>query len=329
MPPLVCSNWATEDGYETVDRAKHYGKRAKGGTGVIVVEATAISEEGRILSTELGLWKDGHKEQFQRMAKACKDEGSLILVQLIHAGASSFDKTVYSASVVEREGKVCKEMTLDHINEVKDNFVKASVRAYEAGLDGVEVHGAHGFLLNQFTSKVTNKRDDKYGVDLKGRTRLPIEIIKEIRLATSDDFIIAYRFGVNDPTFEEDIMFAKELEQNGVDLLDVSTGIGVSEFEVPNGYKHSYITYMGTKLHENVSIPVASVYKITTAEQAVDLLENDLTDFVAIGRGLLADPKWADKSISGQEVDLCYYCKPYCRFSDDGHKCPREIKRNK
>jgi len=329
MPPLVCFNWADKEGFETVDRAKHYGDRAKGGTGIIVVEATAIAPEGRIVETELGLWRDEHIEQFEKMAKACQVEGSLVLVQLVHAGMKSIGEKVFSSSDQEVKGKVCEAMTLEQIDKVKNDFVNAAVRAYKAGLDGVEIHGAHGYLLSQFTSKETNKREDIYGGNLEGRMKLSLEIVESVRQATSENFIVGYRFGVNDPTFEEDIILAKKLEALGVDILDVSSGIGAEDVQVPADYNHSKITYMGTEIKKHVSIPVASVFGIRQPEQAIDLLENDYTDIVAVGRGLLADPNWTNKAIAGEEVNACYHCKGWCKYAKDGNQCPWRVKERK
>lgn len=322
MPPLVCFNWADDEGFETFDRGEHYGKRARGGTGLIVVEATAISKEGRLCDTELGLWRDEHIPQFEKMAKSCHDEGSVVIVQIVHAGMKSVGTPVYSSSAAEVKDKECLEMSLEDIKKVKEDFVSAAVRAKKAGLDGVEVHGAHGYLLSQFTSKEVNKRDDIYGGSLENRLRLPIEIIEEIRQATGDDFIICYRFGVNDPTLEEDKYFAKKLEALGVDILNVSSGIGANKIEVPADYPFSFITYMGTEIYKEVEIPVACVFGIKEPKQAEYLLENQMIDMVAVGKGLLADPQWTNKAISGEGVNICYDCSPRCKYAVDGMKCP-------
>lgn len=322
LPPLVCFNWADNDGFETYDRAEHYGKRAAGGTGLIVIEATAVSKEGRLCDTELGLWKDEHIPQFAKMAEACRKENSLAIVQIVHAGMKSVGDKVFSASADLVDNKECFEMTLEQIEEVKAAFVNAAIRAQKAGLDGVEIHGAHGYLLNQFTSKVTNKRSDIYGDSLESRFRLSLEITKAIREATGDDFIIGYRFGVNDPTFKEDIQLAKELEIAGVDLLNVSAGIGFEGMEVPSDYPFSIITYMGTEIYKHVNIPVACVGNIREPKDAIYLVENNMIDMVAVGRGILADPNWGNKAMAGDEVNRCYHCKPRCKYSQDGTKCP-------
>lgn len=225
MPPQVCFNWADHEGYETVSRARHYGKRAKGGAGVIVVEATAVLKSGRIIETQLGLWEEGQIQQFKNIARACHEHGTKVIVQLVHAGSKSIGDPVVSSSAHEVPGKTCLSMTSQQISEVKSAFASAALRAEEAGLDGVEIHGAHGYLLNQFTSKLINQRDDSYGGDLDSRLEFPLEIIREIKSLVSDTFLISYRFGVNDPTFEEDHYFAKRLAEAGVSLLNVSSGI--------------------------------------------------------------------------------------------------------
>ncbi len=327
MPPLVCFNWADPNGYETVSRAWHYGLRAEAGTGTIVVEAAAISPDSRIIDTELGIWEDGHIDQYKRIADACHKHDSLVFVQLVHAGMKSFGDVVYSSSVNEVKNKTCHAMTLDQIDQVKADFVAAAVRAEKAGLDGVEIHGAHGYLLSQFTSSVTNHRTDQYGGSIENRHRLTLEIVEAVKEAVGRDFLITYRFGVNDPTFAEDIDLAKKLEAAGVTLLNVSSGIGSESLEAPEDFDFHKITYMGKVIRDHVTIPVASVYGLKKPEDAMQLVEKDHTDLVAIGRGLLADPQWSQKALAGQAVDVCARCKPWCKFAKDGFSCPWYVKR--
>jgi NADPH2 dehydrogenase len=322
MPPIVCFNWANDMGFETVDRSKHYGARAKGGVGTIVIEATAITKDGRLADTQLGLWEDDHIPQFERIAKACHDHKTLALVQLVHAGAKSVGETVYSSSAVDLKDKSCFAMNEQQIETVIELFVRAAIRAKQAGLDGVEIHGAHGYLLNQFASAVTNTREDAYGGHLDGRLALSLRVVKAVREATGEDFIIGYRLGLNDPTFKEDIVAAKKLEEAGVDLLNVSAGIGVGEPQVPEDFEFSPITYMGVSIKPHVNIPVASVFGILYPEQAKKLIENNQTDLVAVGRAILADPEWSNKALANKEVNVCYHCKPRCKFAVDGHTCP-------
>lgn len=321
MPPLVCFNWADEEGLETVNRAEHYGLRSDAETGFIVVEAAAISKEGRITRSELGIWDDKHIDQYKRIADRCHNNGALVVVQIVHAGIKACYDKVYAPSVLEENDKEVLELSIDHIKQIKEDFISAAVIAYKAGLDGVEIHGAHGYLLNQFASPKSNLRNDEYGGSLENRYRLSLDIIEAIKKETSDDFLITYRYGVNDPTFEDDIEAVKMLEAAGVVLFNVSSGIGIKSLEIPSDYPESFITYMGYKIKQHVSVPVASVYGIRHPEQAIKLIDDDFTDMVAIGRGLLADPKWSQKAIESQPVNKCLHCKP-CQFAKDGRNCP-------
>ena len=322
MPPLVCFNWADEEGIETVSRAEHYGERSD--TGLIVIEAVGISKESRIISTELGIWSERHIKQFTNTAKACHEKDALVIVQIVHAGIKAYPEHVFAPTCIEAEGKHVQELTQEMIHQIKDDFINASIRAKEAGLDGVEVHGAHGYLLSQFTSPKTNHRTDCYGGSTVNRYKLSVDIVEAIRNKVGNEFIISYRFGVNDPTFEDDITGIKLLEDAGVDLFNVSSGIGVKSLDLPENYPESFITYMGYKMKQYTSKPVVSVFGIKTPEQAHNLLENDYTDLVAIGRGLLADPKWSKKALNNEDVNICYHCKPRCQFVVDGHNCPQK-----
>ncbi|MCH4887169.1 NADH:flavin oxidoreductase [Acidaminobacter sp. JC074] len=321
MPPLVCFNWADEEGLETVSREEHYGKR--NATGLIVVEAAGISKESRIVDTELGIWDDKHIKQYERIAKACHKEDALVIVQIVHAGIKAYPDQVYTSSYKEALNKEVLELNQDQIETIKKHFVNSALLAKEAGLDGVEVHGAHGYLLSQFTSPQANHRSDAYGGSTENRYKLSLDIVKDIRQATGDDFIISYRFGVNDPFFEDDIKGIKLLEQAGVDVFNVSSGIGIKSLDIPSDYPESFITYMGYKMKEHTNKPVISVYGILRPEQAEYLIENDYTDMVAVGRGLLADPKWTEKALNKKEVNICFHCKR-CQFVVDGHKCPQK-----
>lgn len=314
LPPLVCFNWADEFGYETVSRADHYERRAAGGAGIVVIEATAILPEGRLAKTELGLWEDGHITQFVAIAEACKRHGSLSFVQLVHAGDKSIGEQNLGAS----------DLSIMQMAQIKAAFVAATLRAKKAGLDGVEIHGAHGYLLSQFASLKSNTRNDIYGGPLDNRMRFALEVVSEVRQAVGDDFIIAYRYGVNDPTFVADTIFVAALESAGVDFLNVSSGILEGELESPVGFPFSAITYMGTVIKKRATVPVACVFGIRDPIDAHYLVENQLCDVVAVGRGLLADPEWGNKALGGQEVNRCYHCKPRCFYGVDGRSCPWE-----
>ena len=322
MPPLVCFNWADENGLETVSRSEHYGKRSDAETGFIVIEAAGISKESRIIKSEIGIWSEDHLEQYRKIAERCHQNNTLVVVQIVHAGLKAYADTIYAPSFKDVLDKTVKVLTIEEIDQIKDEFVTAAKLAKQVGLDGIEVHGAHYYLLNQFTSPITNTREDHYGGSVENRFRLAVDVVKAIRLETGDDFIISYRYGVNDPTFKEDTIGVKLLEAAGVDLFNVSAGIGIKSLDVPPDYPASFITYMGYKIKQVTSKPVVSVFDIRDPELARELIENDYTDMVAIGRGLLADPEWSKKALNNESINRCYHCKPRCQYLKDGHKCP-------
>lgn len=329
MPPLVCFNWCNEDGYETVSHQEHYENRAKGGTGLIVIEATAISNTAKLADKMLGLWEDGHINQFTDIASGCHRYDSTVIVQLLHAGYKSTTNPVYSSSEVSIDNKYCKELSIKEIKDIKKDFVDAAIRAEKAGLDGIEIHGAHHYLLNQFTSSSINKRTDIYGGSLENRCRLSLEITSDIRKVVNKDFIVGYRFGVNDETFKEDIYLLEKLDEIGIDFFNISIGYSSTNIDMPKDFRFSPITYMGVKLKDYTKKPVACVYGIRRPEDAIELVEKYNIPFVAIGKGLLADPEWGNKAFNNLSVDVCYECEPMCKYIIDGKTCAQYIRRNK
>lgn len=325
VPPMVCFGYTDEKGYVTKANIDHYEVFAKGGAGIIVLEAHAVEEGGRLANTQLGIWKDDQIEGLKRIAEVCHKYDSVALVQIHHAGLKT-PKTVSDLAIApsnyDKDGTVAREMTLDEIKRVQESFLKAAIRAKKAGFHGVELHGAHGYLIDQFMSPITNVRTDKYGGTIENRMRFAVEIIEMIKEEVGKDFIIGYRMGGNEPTLEEGIIIAKTLESKGVDLLHVSAGIqGETIPETPKDFPYNWIVYMGTEIKKQVKIPVIVVNGIKTTSQAAYLVENNLADFVAIGRGHLVDPTWANKAELNKEPSPCLKC-PKCLWFKDGRNCP-------
>lgn len=328
MPPMVYFGKAENDGLVTLGHVAHYEARAKGGTGLIIVEATCIDPDGRLSDDQLGIWSDEHIPGLRDIVEACHGYGAVVMLQIHHAGIKSppsvTDKPVAPSPV---EGKSAVELTLGDIETIKNKFVKAALRAKKAGFDGIELHGAHEYLLNQFTSKVTNGRTDEYGGDLKGRMKLSLDIIGDVRKELGNaNFIIGYRMGGNDPTLDDGIKIAKLLEDAGVDLIHVSSGIADQEIplpETPKNFPFNWIVYCGTIINKHVSIPVIVVNSIRTGEQAALIIENRLADFVAVGRGHLTDAEWTNKAMDKLEAISCLECKPRCHWFTNGDDCPR------
>ena len=329
MPPMVCFGYTKEDGIITEKTIEHYKERAKGGCGLIIIEAAAIMREGRLDISQIGIWSDAHIEGFTKLAKACHEYGAKVIVQIHHAGLKLSNKVegkVLAPSSYEDKNVKAEGITTQEIIQIQEAFVKAAIRAEKAGLDGVELHGAHGYLICQFFSPTVNKREDKYGGSIKNRTRFACEIVEEIRKSVGDSFIIGLRMGCNEPDLASSIEIAKELEGAGVDLFHISTGFDSQVVpSMPEGLPYNWIVYGGTQIKKVLSVPVIVVNEIKKPEQAKFIIEEGLADFVAIGKSLLVDPAWANKALAGEAIDKCFNCPNCSWFSRDGSKaCPGE-----
>jgi len=328
MPPMVCFGGTDKSGQVTQKHIDHYEKRAKGGTGLIILEATCININGRLHETQLGIWCDEQIEGLSKIAKVCHNYGATALVQIHHAGFKTPKNVcgdIVAPSNYSDENLSARELTIDEIHEIQTEFVDAALRAKAAGFDGIELHGCHNYLINQFASPLINKRTDEYGGTLVNRMRFGTEIIEKIKNVVGEHFIIGYRVGGNEPTLENGIEIAKMLEMAGVDILNVSSGISDGNNPHPSmDFQFSWIAYMGTVIKKHVNIPVIAVNGIRNPKQASYLVENNLVDFAAIGRGLLADPEWVNKAKKEYEVNSCMDCTR-CSWFTDGTKCPRNL----
>jgi NADPH2 dehydrogenase len=328
LPPMVRFGWSDKKGFVSDKHIKHYSQIAEGGCGLIIIEALAIAKDGKLSETQLGIWSDDHIDGISKIAKACHRYGSVVTAQIHHAGLetpASVSKIALAPSDFKKDGHLAaRALGVDEIQKIQVQFVDAAKRARKAGLDGIELHGAHGYLIDQFMSPITNKRDDNYGGDLFGRSTFARQIIEMVKSSTgSDDFIIGYRMGGNEPTLDEGRKIAKILENAGIDLLHVSSGIeGDTIPKPPPDFDYSWIVYCGIEIKKQVKIPVIAVYRIKTPKQGKYLIENDLADFVAVGRGQLCDTDWANKARDDLKVIKCLECAE-CFWFDEFEKCPR------
>lgn len=326
MPPMVCFGWTDNKGLVTEDHIRHYEARARGGVGLIILEAICVNAAGRLADSQLGIWSDEHIAGLSQIADRCHKHGAVVIAQIHHAGLKT-PKTVSEEALApsgySEDGKTARALTVEEIYSIQQDFVDAARRAKKAGLDGIELHGAHGYLISQFMSPLTNRREDGYGGNISSRMRFACEIIDMIKMEAGDDFILGYRMGGNEPTLENGIHIAKELEKRGIDLLHVSAGISSDKLpKTPEGFKFNWIVYCGTEIKKHVRIPVIVVNGIRTPQQAAQLIENNMADFTAIGRGLLADPEWVNKAREDSSIDFCMECRR-CQWFTDGKRCPR------
>jgi len=324
VPPMVCFGYALEEGMVSERNVRHYLEFGEGGAGIIVTEATAVRKEGRLAPFQLGIWDDSHIPGLKRITKAVRSNGALSLLQIHHAGLvtpSSVSLEPLGPSADQRNPQ-SRELTKTEITEIRDAFIAAAVRAEKSGFDGVELHGAHGYLLNQFATSYLNKREDEYGKDMTGRLKLATEIIRGIKRVCSADFILCYRLGANSPTLDDGINIARHLENLGIDLLSVSHGGSLLNLpRPPKEFDYNWIVYCGTVIKSKVSLPVIVVNEIRTPERASFLIENNLTDFVALGRPNLADPSWTNHYRNNEPVITCHNCKPRCRWFENSDLC--------
>lgn len=330
MPPMVCFGWGDDQGNVSDLHMKHYEEIAEAGTGLIIIEATCVDRDGRLSADQLGIWEDRHIEGLSKLAAVCKKHEAVVLIQIHHAGLKTPNNLVdvpVSSSDYQDDNKTARELSIEEIMKIQSQYVEAAIRAEKAGFDGIELHGAHGYLISQFLSPIINKRTDMYGGDIENRLRFALEIISKIKAAVSPEFIIGYRMGGNEPNIENGIIIAKALEKAGVDLLHVSASIPSEQLPVvPENFDYNWIVYGGTQVKKHVNIPVILVNDIRTPERAAYLVSNGLGDFTAIGKPQLADPKWTSHVRSGSNIVECLKCKR-CQWYSDGRKCPALIKK--
>lgn len=304
MPPMA-NNKADAHGHVTDVLVEHYARHAAGGPGMIVVEHSYITLTGRVDVHQLGIWSDDHVVGLTRIAEAIHKGDAAAVIQITHGGArcprEATGATAVSPSgiVVPGDKEESRVMSPDEIQTIPDLFAAAAARARAAGFDGVEVHGAHGYLLDQFMSPFTNHREDAYGGNLDHRLRLIRETLEAVRREFGHG-ILMYRFGADDApvngiTPADAAEIAPYLEDWGVDLIDCSGGLCGSR--PSDRTEPGYFVEAGAAVKRAVAIPVAAVGGITEPAFADDLVRRGVLDAVCVGRAQLKDPEWARKAL--------------------------------
>lgn len=306
MPPMATSK-SEEDGRVSKDILDYYNEKSQGGyISLIIIEHSFITKQGKASNRQLSIADDNIVQDLKELVSIIHKNGSKAVMQINHAGsAASIDVTGCepvgpSAIANPRNGNVPKELTISEIKIIIGEFVNAALRTKEAGFDGVEIHSAHGYLLNQFFSPLSNKRNDEYGGGLLGRIHIHLEIIKAVRNAVGDDFPILLRLGASDymeggSTIEDSKIAALEFENAGVDVLDISGGF--CGYIVPGVTGQGYFSPLTEALKEIVSIPVILTGGITEAKAAEKLLSEGKTDLIGVARAIYKDSKWAKNAI--------------------------------
>ncbi len=290
-----------------------YDKRTKGGYfGLVVTEHCSVADNGSTGDNMLSISEDEDIDGLARLAKVIHSNGSRVILQMNHAGSMANEKLIgmkplAPSPIVNPNTKATgephlpKEMTSLEIKLVIRAFVEAAVRSKMAGFDGCEIHSAHGYLLNQFMSPLTNKRNDLYaGRDLSSRIHLHLQIIQAVRAAVGHDFIISMRLGGCDymdggSTIEDAVAAAKAFEKVGLNMLNVSGGM--CRYDRPGHTGPGYFADQAEAITKSVNIPVVITGGIGKAVEAEALLRSGIADMVGIGRALLKDPEWAKKEL--------------------------------
>ena len=302
MPPMH-TGLATSKGVVTRSLVEHYVERSKG-LGLLIVEHSYVSLDGKLSERQLGIYDDKLVSGLKRLSYGIHNVGTPVVIQINHAGRNANMEITGTRPVAPSRSGDARKLRVDQIEALAEVFAVAADRAMRAGFDGVEVHGAHGFLLNQFFSPLTNRRRDKYGGSLENRMRFPLEVVERVKEKIAGRLLL-YRLGADDldpagSLIEDSQKFAAKLEEGGVDIIDVSGGLCGSRPPQLQGIQ-GYFIPQAQQIKKVVDIPVIGVGGITEPQYADKLIEDFRVDLVAVGRGLLEDQDWALKAIKTLE----------------------------
>ncbi|WP_110111236.1 NADPH dehydrogenase NamA [Bacillus sp. CGMCC 1.16541] len=307
MSPMCMYSSHNEDGYVQNWHFTHYVSRAVGQVGMIMLEATAVQPQGRISSRDLGIWDDRHIEGLQSLVSQLKEHGATTAIQLAHAGRkATVDGDIFAPSALAFDEKMKrpKEMSVDDITATIGAFKEGAIRAKKAGFDIIELHGAHGYLINEFLSPVSNKRTDEYGGSAENRYRFLHKIITAVKQVWDGPLLVRVSASDYLPEgldVEDYVTFARWMKQDGVDLIDVSSGaVAPSKIPVYPGYQVKFAETIKQQAH----IPTGAVGLITSGLQAEEILRNERADLIFIGRELLRDPYWARTAAKELRTDI-------------------------
>jgi 2,4-dienoyl-CoA reductase-like NADH-dependent reductase (Old Yellow Enzyme family) len=318
--------YSCEDGFANDWHLVHLGSRAVGGAGLVFTEATAVTPEGRISPEDLGLWSDRHAEPLARAVRFIHAQGRPAGIQLAHAGRKGSMRRPWDppGAVLPADGgwtpvgptgtpfadsfAVPAALDTAALRAVVDAFRAATVRARDAGFDVAEIHAAHGYLVHEFLSPLSNTRTDDYGGSFDNRTRLCLEVVDGVRAVWPDRLPVFVRISATDWTdggwdIDQSVELARRLRDRGVDLIDCSSGGNVSHATIP--LAPGYQVPFAERIRREVGIPTGAVGLITDPRQADDIVSRGQADCVLLARELLRDPYWPLRAARelGQRID--------------------------
>jgi len=299
------------DGFANNWHLVHLGARAVGGAALIIQEATAVLPEGRISYADLGIWKDEHIEKLKEINEFIHEQGSVAGIQLAHAGRKASAETAWNGGRQIKEGPngwvplapsaipfhekdvLPKELEKEEIYTIIEAFKTAAKRSLEAGFKVLEIHAAHGYLIHEFYSPLSNKRTDEYGGSFENRIRFLLEVIDAVHLVWPSNLPLFVRISATDWvedgwTIEDSVALAAILKEKGVDLIDTSSAANIPKAPIPVG--PNYQVPLAAKIKKEASMPTGAVGLITDAQQAESILQNGEADLIFIARELLRNP---------------------------------------
>ncbi|OGU14069.1 MAG: oxidoreductase [Geobacteraceae bacterium GWC2_53_11] len=305
--------YSSHDGLPTDWHLVHLGSRAVGGAGLVMVEATAVSPEGRISPDDSGIWSDAHTAAFEPITRFIREQGAVAGIQLAHAGrkgscslpwlgggplgldACGWQPLAPTATPFDTGHPVPRALTLEEMDEVETQFRAAAKRAFTAGFQVVELHMAHGYLLHEFLSPLVNQRDDQYGGSLENRLRFPLRVAKAVREEWPSKLPFFVRISATDWLeggwdIDQSVSLARHLKEIGVDLIDCSSGFAVPNEPVPFG--PGFQVPFAARVRSEAGIASGAVGFITEPAQAEQIVATGQADVVLLGRELLRDPYW-------------------------------------
>jgi 2,4-dienoyl-CoA reductase-like NADH-dependent reductase (Old Yellow Enzyme family) len=310
ISPMCQYSVFKEDGVATDWHMVHLGSRAAGGAGLIIVEATAVEPRGRISARDLGLWNEQQAAALAPIVAFMVEQGSVPVIQLAHAGRkANVPGAIAPSAMAFEKMETPREMGPAEIEAVVAAFEEGAKLALQAGFQGIELHGAHGYLFHSFLSPISNHRTDEYGGSLENRSRLLRRVTERVRAALPDNLPLFVRISATDWIeggwdVDESVELARMLKRLGADLIDVSSG-GISlaqQVRIGPGYQVPF----AERIRREADIPVAAVGLITEAEQADEIVRSGRADAVLIARASLRNPHWPIQAARklGQEVAI-------------------------
>ena len=333
IAPMCQYSCENKDGMASDWHLVHLGSRATGGAGLVMCEATAVHPDGRISPWDTGIWNDEQADAWKATTAFIRSQGALSAIQLAHAGrkASVYRswsgdgaiplsdggwEPVSSTSEAFPEYNVPRELTTAEVKSSIQDWVAAAVRSVAVGFDVLEIHAAHGYLVHQFLSPITNQRTDEFGGSLEARAKYLVDIVSGIRSAVGEEIPIAVRFSATD--YREDgftVAHCAEVSRLcaavGADLFDISSGGLITGVKIPTG--PGYQVPLSKELADELDAPVSVVGLITDGIQAEEILQSTEIDIIMIGRASLRDPYWPLRAAHELEVDIDYWPNQYTR----------------